>query len=277
LETDVVDADPGTPVPTNTQMQKDPRTTSELVAAAIAEWDRDDDDAPEGHFWALPVLHAKGTREGLEAALALCASPDAERRKLGARILGELGCPDRTFPEECCDALLSLLEHDSDHGVFEQAIFSLGHLGNGRSLLPVAAHHKDPDDRVRQGVAFALVGCGADMDTPEAISALLWLMNDKDERARDWATTGIAQTLSIDGPEIRLALLERVSDPDPLIRAEALNGLALRRDPRAVPHLIAELSGEEAHIFTDVSHIVLGWPDDREAEVDELLAALQKL
>ena len=44
----------------------------------------------------------------------------------------------------------------------------------------------------RHGVAFAL--CGT--DRPASVQALLNLMEDPYGRARDWATTGIGQTVS---------------------------------------------------------------------------------
>ena len=47
--------------------------------------------------------------------------------------------------------------------------------------------------------------------------------------------------MSVDRPEIRAALLRRATDSDEITRAEALHGLARRRDERVVPYLIVEL------------------------------------
>ena len=94
--------------------------------------------------------------------------------------------------------------------------------------------------------------------------ALLELTNDPYEMVRDWATTSIGQTVSIDGPEIRDALLRRVNDADVFTRAEALHGLARRRDDRVVPYLVAEISaaGEHEGIFVDAAKSYLGFDDD---------------
>ena len=128
------------------------------------------------------------------------------------RILGQLGSPERTFREECCDALLHLVGHDSDRRVLIVTVFALGHLGNRRCEPDLIALRDHADDDVRHGVAFAL--CGT--DRPASVQALL----------------------------------RRASDSDAIIRAEALHGLARRRDERVVPYLVAELAalGEKAHL-----------------------------
>src|SRR5438552_1893383 len=75
---------------------QDRRSTSELIEAALVEADRQED--PPGSYLAIAVLHARGTRDVLDAAaLASCRSPDPKRRALSAEILGQLGSPERTF------------------------------------------------------------------------------------------------------------------------------------------------------------------------------------
>lgn len=262
-----------------TAMSKAKRTDSRpldvLIAAALAEAEREaarEQAMLEGEHFAIAVLHERGTRDVLDAALLLCRSADAQRRKLGAQILGQLGWPERTFPEECCDALLALVQQDPDLAVIVQAIYALGHLGHGRAVPALAALQNHHDSEVRRGVAFSLCG----HDTPEAVSALMHLARDPEMEVRDWATTGIAQSLAIDGPSIRKVLLERAIDEDGLIRAEALSGLAQRQDSRALPHLRAELIAEQERpdLFIDAAKVFLGWDDDRDASVEELLAAL---
>lgn len=253
----------------------DKRSLDVLIAAALAEAKRQatgEQPMLEGEHFAIAVLHERGTRDVLEAALSLCKSDDAQRRKLGAEILGQLGSPERTFPDECCDALLARVQQDSDLAVVIQAIYGLGHLGHARAVPTLVALQNHPDTGVRRGVAFSLCG----HETPEAASALMHLARDREMEVRDWATTGIAQSLSIDGPSVRTLLLERAADEDGIIRAEALSGLAQRRDTRALPHLRAELIAEQErpYLFIDIAKAFLGWSDDRDASVDELLAAL---
>lgn len=252
--------------------QPDRRTTAELIETAFIEaWgSQDQPEAPS----AIGVLHARATREILGAALTLCQSLDPRRRALGAEILGQLGpAGRRAFPEECCAALLDLLRRDSDRDVLCAAVFALGHLGDRRCEPDLVVFGSHPDPVIRHGVAFALCGATA----PLSVQALLTLMEDPYELARDWATTSIGRTVSIDGSEIRAALLRRVADEDEITRAEALHGLARRHDARAAPLLIAELSsaGEFTHLFADAAKTFLGFNVNQEAPAAALVAALQ--
>jgi hypothetical protein len=83
------------------------------ASPALGDAERQE-DLPEDYL-AIAVLHERGTREVLDAALASCSSPAPKRRALSANILGQLGSPERTFGEVCCDALLlDLVRHGSD-------------------------------------------------------------------------------------------------------------------------------------------------------------------
>lgn len=241
---------------------------SALFEAAFIEQQDDDFDSP----WPATVeLQARGTREVLDAAVTLCGSLDPEWRSVAARILGQLGTPERTFPEECCDALISLLR-DSDEEVQIAAIYGLGHLGNHRGdphLLPFETH---PEPVVRKGVAFSLSGT----TLPEAVPVLLRLMDDLDVGARDWATTTLGAATVFDTPEIRGALLKRaMSDDDEMTRSEALHGLTRRGDRRAVPLLLAELAGKHAHHFEDAAKTCLGLDEDDQTPIEDLVAGLR--
>ncbi len=257
--------------------QQDRRSTAELVETALVVQTSLADARlkvalPEGYM-ALSDLHARGTRDVLDAALALCAATDPKRRALGAMILAELGSPERTFPEECCDALLDLVRHDRDLHVLAVAVSALGQLRNRRCEPDLVALKNHPDEEIRHGVAFAL--CGT--ENPASVQALLELMEDPYEMARDWATTSIGQTVSIDGPEIRAALLRRANDSDEITRAEALHGLARRHDGRVRPYLIAELRTEREndHLMQEAAKTFLGLDEARTVDSEELLAALR--
>lgn len=259
------------------RLQQDQRSTDELVETALLAAtpladNEQKDDLPESYN-ALAVLHTRGTRGVLEAALSLCAAPDPRRRVLGAMILGELGSPERPFPEECCDALLDLVRHDRDLKVLVAAVSALGHLRNRRCEPELIALKNHPDEEIRHSVAFAL--CGT--ENPASVQALLELMEDPYEMARDCATTSIGQTVSVDGPEIRAALLRRANDIDDITRAEALHGLARRHDERVVPFLIAELQTirEKEHLFQKAAQTFLGVNEESDVDPQELLTALR--
>lgn len=242
-------------------------STSALLEAAFIEWQGDfDSPCP-----ATVELQARGTREVLDASLTLCRSLDAQWRALGAHILGELGQPEPTFPEECCDALVGLLR-DPDADVIVAALYALGHLGNHRrdpDLLPLADY---PEPEIRRGVAFAL-----QMTTlPEAVPVLLRLMKDLAVGPRDWATTTLAEATWFDTPEIRAALFERATeDDDEVTRGEALYGLACRGDRRALPLLITELREEASYRVEDAAKVCLGFDEMDDVSVDALLEGLK--
>lgn len=270
------------------RMLADSRSTEELIAAAIEDLYRKDlnpsDGAQIGHCDpAVSILQARGNREILAAAVALSNSVVPGERVLAAQIVGELGTPDRSFPEECCDCLLRLLEQEDSTEVVEAALFALGHLGNRRSDSEVVKFATHEDDHVRHAAAFALAGT----TLPAAVQALLELMCDPYEMVRDWATTSIGQAVELDGPDIRDALFARASDSDRSTRAEAHMGLARRRDERLVPYLIEELTLQSAQprvernenyddYFRDAAKIYLGLNEAAEVDADNLAAALRR-
>jgi HEAT repeat protein len=94
---------------------------------------------------------------------------------------------------------------------------------------------------VRDGVVSALAG----RSNPLATDALIELSADRDPAIRDWATFAIGALATQDSPALRDALAARLEDADPEARIEAVHGLALRGDARAVePALTLLGSGE---------------------------------
>lgn len=253
---------------------EDTRSIAELIEAAlegqIREAANPDSEPDPENFEAIAILHHKGTHEILDAARVLCASLDPERRVLGARILGQLGSP-RSFPDECCDDLLKLL-NDDNFEVLKAAVYALGHLSNRRADSHLIAFKNHGDDQLRCGVARAL--CGT--TEPHAVGVLIELMDDSYFMTRDWATTGVGQTESLDGLEIREALLRRMSDTDEIVRAEALKGLAMKRDSRGIPFLISELQAESERedYFCEAAKIHLGLDEDKRFPTEALIDAL---
>jgi len=253
---------------TTNAMNTDQMSTAELIDAAKVEWDRWTEPSP-----ATCALHVRGTREVLDAAATMCKSAEPKSRSVGADILGQLGQPERTFPDECCDVLLQLLNQEDDDQVKAAVVFALGHLRNDRAIPSLIALSRHPNSDVRHAVASSLYGVTSDA----AVAAQLDLMDDSNPEARDWAVTAIGENLAIDGPQIREAFLRHASDEDVFTRAEALHGLARRGDTRVVIYLLAELPVERecAHLFIDIAKTYLGYADDAEPSLDELLRELR--
>ncbi|MCJ8159892.1 HEAT repeat domain-containing protein [Sphingomonas sp. LaA6.9] len=246
-------------------LANDPRSTPDLFRTAL----QSDSD----HAWdAVAALHWRGSKEVLDRALALSSSENVSERARAADILGQLGIPERTFPNQCFDALLHLLSDDAQQVVFS-AIFGIQHLDRVKAaphVLPFANHQ---DDNIRYAAAFAL---GA-VNTPDAIAALLMLMGDGDDEVRNWATFGVGQQSEADSEEIRAALAARLNDDDPDVRYEAICGLGRRRDGRAMGFLKTILHDDPDDTFArEAAAKLLGLDESRDTATSELLGALQR-
>jgi HEAT repeat protein len=124
-------------------------------------------------------------------------------------------------------------------------VAALGHVGDPATLdlvFPLAAHK---NAEVRLAVAFAVATLSLQPLGPQARIALIRLSRDDNSEVRDWATHALGTLSDVDGPDVRAALLARADDDCHQARAEALYGLAVRRDPRAVPHLIRALQSPQ--------------------------------
>lgn len=210
----------------------DPRSTEELIRIALVE---DDEDVAWEH---VVTLHFRGTREVFEVARTLCKSVNPRERILAADILGQLGIPERTFPEESLAILLGMLSGEEESDVLASVATALGHLGDERAIEPLVRLKKHPSEDVRFGVVHGL----STHENESAIHALVELSADKDEDVRDWATFGIGSLIVTDNEEIREALFQRLNESNSEIRGEALVGLASRGDARVVEYLLKELS-----------------------------------
>ena len=247
-----------------TNIVRDPRSMDELFQVALG---------PEGDaaWGAVSALHWRGTEDVLDRCIALSGSRDAKERARATDVLGQLGVPHRTFPEQCFDLLLKLLS-DEDLLVVSSAIMGLQHLDCIRAkshVLPYA-HHEN--DNVRYAVAVAL-GC---IDDAAATAALLELMKDRNDEIRDWATFGIGQLSDVDSREIRSALADRLSDPDADVRYEASIGLARRGDKRSLDSLIAILNTEPDDNFArEAAANLLNIGDGENYAASDILKALE--
>jgi HEAT repeat protein len=214
------------------EAREDPRSTHELLTIALTAEDEDT-------TWeAVGVLHWRGTREVFDAARQFCASPCPRERAVGADVLGQLGIPERSFPDESLAILTELLKLDQPVEVLSSAAFACGHLHDARAIDPLVRLKNHPCEDVRYAVVLGLLGHEDD----RAVRTLIELSADPDADVRDWATFGLGQQIDLDTSEIREALYARVEDEDGDTRAEALMGLARRRDGRVIEPLIEDLT-----------------------------------
>lgn len=195
--------------------------------------------------------------------------------------IGRLGDRVNGHPENVADALpqlVALLDDHEDPVVLTAIIDALGKSWDETANLSVLpfADHEDP--AVRLAVARAIPG-GLDSDPAivTVMDALIRLSRDATDEVRDWATFGIGSILELDTSDVREALMARTADRSPIVRDEALVGLAHRRDRRVLPivrELLAEpepgpLAFEAAEYLADPSLLdaLAPWfadnPDDR--------------
>ncbi len=193
------------------EARNDPRSAHEFVTMALTEPD-------ENVAWEAVVrLHFRGTREVFDTARQLCASECPQERGLGADILGQLGVPNRSFPTESVKVLLELLEVETDKDVLYAICIALGHFHDPIATPSLARLKAHGSVRVRYAVVVSLPHCEDQL----AIKTLIEMSSDENELVRDWATFGLGSQIDVDSPEIRAALLARVSDTDEVTRGEA--------------------------------------------------------
>jgi HEAT repeat protein len=220
------------------------RSTKELIQLALTAPEENENGDDRWDF--ISLLRNRGTREVLDRSIALTKSSHSEERAIGIQILGQLGTPDRTFPDECLTTLIGLLEDELDPSLLQSIGIALGHLNDPRAIEPQLKFCSHPNWGVRYGVVLSLNG----HDDERAIAALIKLSADDHPYVRNWATFGLGSLLEVDTPNLREALYQRFLLEDTTdeeareIYGEALVGLARRQDERILPTLIEQLMSE---------------------------------
>lgn len=202
-------------------------SVDELFAVVVGE--RDDDT----RWSAIQALHALGTREVYDRAIAMCAATTAEERIAGADVLGQLN----TRSDDALQTLVDMLSAP-EASVVEAAVHALGQQQDARTIDALARASQHEASNVRWAVATALEDLIAD---ERAEKVLLALMRDDDTSVRDRATFAVGSLSDHDTPRIRAALAERLRDDERCVANEAALGLARRRDARAIPYIATAL------------------------------------
>ncbi len=210
------------------------RSLEDLAESAIAEWRSDAEWVP-----SMAAMAWRGDEAVLEAAVELLGRDDPRARAVGAYVLGQLGIPERTFPERSAEALERHAEHEDDPEVLATIASAFGNLGVPYGIETLLRLRRHPDARVREGAADALAG----RDDERVLEALVELTADPEPGIRDWATFALGTLSPQDTPALRDALARRLDDSDDSTRIEAVHGLALRGDTRALEATL-DLLGE---------------------------------
>ncbi|RKG52507.1 hypothetical protein D7X30_33405 [Corallococcus sp. AB011P] len=256
-------------------------STDELFARTLQG-----DEEDEGAWFAIWQLHHRGGEDVFQRAAAWLQSSSPKERGRGANILSQLDFRHRP-PERIArfmDALLPALAKEQDAAVLAAMTAALRHLGDDRRGVPALLSLREhPDAHVRFGVVMGL----SRFRDAQVLQALIQLSRDSDDAVREWATFTLgSEAREVDTPELREALVDRLSETHVKIRGEALLGLALRKDARVLEPLRRVLEGpvvttldvEAAQALEDVSllPLLLGHREafDEEDEDHELRAVL---
>jgi hypothetical protein len=221
--------------------RNDPRSTDELIRLALTK----DADADNDDYWHPVWTLQHRLPQIIEPVSELIKSSDAKSRETAATILGQNGVKEKLVVSQCVGFLLGMIRNESDNGVLSSIAHGMGHLHDPRCIEALLLLQQHTNADVRYAVVHGLSSC----EDMRAIKALIKLTADRDRDVRDWATFGIGSMIETDIPEIRDALLARLTETDDEIRGEALVGLAQRGDIRIVDPLLQELKSHSPDIL----------------------------
>ncbi|MEW6212113.1 MAG: HEAT repeat domain-containing protein [Acidobacteriota bacterium] len=155
---------------------------------------------------------------------------------------------------------------DSDAGVREQALHSLGMIGGSEAIAVMIEALKDGDPNVREKAAWALGMRGGQA----AIDPLISALRDQNANVREQA----AWALGMKGDQRAVEpLMAALKDENPNVREQAAWALGMRGDRRAVDALVAALKDANENVREQAAW-ALGMRGDSRA-VDGLIEALQ--
>lgn len=218
----------------------------------------------------LAALHRLGTREVFGAAVRLIAGRSAAERELGVEILGQLGYNDSyPFAPASKPVLRRVFRAERNTDVISAALRAAGNLQLWdliEEVTPVGRRTRSPEVRLALAQALSLP---FDPFPTSLVRLMIELTRDPFGEVRNWACFALGTQLAADSDDIRDALASRVRDRHLECRAEAILGLAKRRDTRALVPCLTALNRPRVGLDTVAAAAYLGRP--------ELLPALRRL
>ncbi len=245
-------------------------TNEELFQAAL-QGDYEDEAALD----AVRALRWRGTEEVFQLAATYCKSSAPLERARGLAVLAQLGAGKPLSERPHFDESVAIaIEYLRDEAalVVNSAAWALSHLGGDVAISALIEMRANSNPDVRWAVAHGIQGSQRE----DAIATLIELMDDADDKVRDWATFELGTQCSVDSPEIREALRKRLTDSFEEVRDEAVWGLAQHKDLQGLKMLIDRLSADEWRAGDEMAAAeTLGLP--RGTPTQELLEGLQKI
>lgn len=214
----------------------DSLSTSDLLARLRAEAVNDDGD-PDGYWELISALRDRDAQEVWAQVVPLAKHDDVRLQQVVPDVLRGLGREAQPLASQTLELFAQMLAaHPPAELVacIANACVDFHHGSVVTMLVPYAGHARD---EVREGVLHAV----RRSSHPDAIAALLTLSCDPVDELREWATFALgSQRPLVDGPEVREALAARLLDRHEPTRDEAVVGLGLRRDARALGPLLTQ-------------------------------------
>lgn len=206
---------------------------SQLRAEAL-----DEAGAPEAYWALVEALWDRDPQEVWAALAPLEGAEDPRLQQLVPDVLSRLGHEGQPLFFETLEVFQRMVARGPRADVLA-AIAQACARFHDPSIAPLLAPHaRHPDRAVREAVLHALRRSAH----PRALEALIHLSADEAPELREWATFALgSQEPLVDGADVRAALAARLTDAHAPARDEAVVGLGLRRDPRALGPLKAQL------------------------------------
>lgn len=212
-------------------------TTAELFAQTRAEALNEESD-PEAYWALVSALQDRDPTKVWALVAPLATEEDLRLQLLVPDVLRRLGHEAQPLALQTLELFAQMVAAGPAAELLAcigEACVEFHDVSVVKMLAPHAGHL---DDAVREAVLHAL----RRSNHPEAIAALISLSRDAVEDLREWATFALGSQLPlVDNEEIRDALAARLTDPHEPTRDEAVIGLGLRADPRALGPLLAQL------------------------------------
>jgi HEAT repeat protein len=221
-----------------------PPALAELLLRLL-DWD---DETVQEH-WDLvrEAVRSYKPADVLATATEWARRPQPDVQAVGLDLLGELGVNVEAARDNLIDVGNDLLTSD-DCDVRWSLARALGTTSTDGRTTPLLLALMDDEDEDVRFRATAGLSVSADDEPAQGpvVDALLKALGDPCAEVRDWAAFALGVQRDVDTPQVRDALLARLSDDDEADTAgEAAVGLARRGDPGGFEPLLERLSGTD--------------------------------
>jgi HEAT repeat protein len=177
---------------------------------------------------ALELLIDDPSEEVFRQAVSLCFRQQTAERKLGVRILRELGRPLMPFAVAATGVLMEVILESPDTDLLVWEISALGNQHEPAALAvlwELANHSESP---VRDAICGAISGAAQKIGLDEhSLQVLVQLSHDNDASVRFSAVFELAawRAEGVSSAELLSALEHATLDADPKVSATAVRGL----------------------------------------------------